>query len=92
MPQTGIGPSLQQTVDIITCKIAVYVWEPANMIERILHILSLILKTTLQGRHNRHFTDEEMRLGEDFLKAMKLVGWGKSEIGNTLLPLIFLVP
>lgn len=46
------------------------------MLERVLHILSLILKTTLQGRHNPHFTDEEMRLGEDLPKATKLVGGG----------------
>lgn len=50
------------------------------MLERVLHILSLILKTTLQGRHNPDFTDEEMRLGEDLPKATKLVGGTRSQI------------
>lgn len=56
------------------------------MLERVLHILSLILKT-LQGRHNPHFTDEEMRLGEDLPKATKLVcGGTRSQTHVCLVP------
>lgn len=44
------------------------------MLERVSHILSLNLKTTLQRRHNPHFTDEELRLGGDLPIATKLVG------------------
>lgn len=50
------------------------------MLERVLHILSLILKTTLQGRHNPHFKDEAMRLGEDLPKARNLIGGTRSQI------------
>lgn len=50
------------------------------MLERVLRVLTLILKITLQGRHNPHFTDEEMRLGEDLLKATKLDGGTRNQI------------
>lgn len=50
------------------------------MLERVLHILVLILKITLQGRHNPHFTDEEMRLGEDLIKATVLAGETRNQV------------
>lgn len=50
-------------------------------------MLSLILKTTLQGRHNPHFTDEEMRLGQDLPKATKPVDGGiRSQTHICLVP------